>query len=541
VELYLYLCFNENVSSNYTQEILFINISTSYNEDKSLIDDSNLRSYFLELVSYDRNSYLKKYVINRNFNFDNLDDDFRRYYISSIALKNTVAGQNTTSNFNIDRTYYFNNNLDNWNDFTKETSDSYNASDILNDLSVDNSFNPEDFPYIINDYSLDVIQIAEDDLNQLIIYVYNPSKKLKPNSINLSLDRISYKRYYIDIVSISGTLEKYIVNGFYIDNKEVRNYSISTIYRFYDPIIDVDLSSDYTEISLIGHKVGKHWNVGNKNGEFTYVMEYEDVVEITPIITSYVYYDYVDNYLLYDYSCASHFIGFNVENYIIDKIYDADMSFNVQKYISSSGFNGDKTIEDDIVLKNITLTDIDRVSYIGSWFNEYKWNRIYNSIDFIKDFECNEGVLYETAVEDILSSQFVFCFYENEVLRTSDGFNDIIGSELITDVIILRLKFLSEGETYNLGVVSNGTQSNGESSGEANKDLVDKIDDSISNLSESFEKILSLFLVILGIILLVNIGVPLIKGIKIVFKTFWKILCSPFKFIKRLFNDDKRS
>ena len=62
-------------------------------------------------------------------------------------------------------------------------------SDVLDDLSKDASFNPDNYPAIADDYSLKVIQIAEGSDGELFVYVYQPSGvkgKLRATSINIS-------------------------------------------------------------------------------------------------------------------------------------------------------------------------------------------------------------------------------------------------------------------------------------------------------------------------------------------------------------------
>ena len=52
-------------------------------------------------------------------------------------------------------------------------------SNVLDDLSKDEKFNPEDYPAKADDYSLKVIQIAEGANGELFVYVYQPSNDTK--------------------------------------------------------------------------------------------------------------------------------------------------------------------------------------------------------------------------------------------------------------------------------------------------------------------------------------------------------------------------
>ena len=79
------------------------------------------------------------------------------------------------------------------------TSTTY--SNVLDDLKKDSNFNPDDYPDKPDDYSLQVITVAEGENGELFVYVYQPSGKtvqLEASSINISsehkdLDFYNYK------------------------------------------------------------------------------------------------------------------------------------------------------------------------------------------------------------------------------------------------------------------------------------------------------------------------------------------------------------
>ncbi len=65
-----------------------------------------------------------------------------------------------------------------------------NYTDVLADLQKDKNFNINDYPAIENNYSLQVITIAESTDGELFVYVYQPSANVKPltaTQINMSL------------------------------------------------------------------------------------------------------------------------------------------------------------------------------------------------------------------------------------------------------------------------------------------------------------------------------------------------------------------
>ena len=96
----------------------------------------------------------------------------------------------------------------------EETTDTY--TDVLEDLQKDENFNPDDYPAVANDYSLQVIQIAESVNNELFVYVYQPSdetKDLVATEIRMSTPELgidsTYKDYKLILLSSQGVFDKY--------------------------------------------------------------------------------------------------------------------------------------------------------------------------------------------------------------------------------------------------------------------------------------------------------------------------------------------
>ena len=85
-------------------------------------------------------------------------------------------------------------------------------SGVLQDLQKDESFQTENYPLIENDYSLQLIQVAESTEKELFLYVYQPSgetKNFTASSVNISTtinDEISFLTYRLQKIDKSGTL-----------------------------------------------------------------------------------------------------------------------------------------------------------------------------------------------------------------------------------------------------------------------------------------------------------------------------------------------
>ena len=68
-------------------------------------------------------------------------------------------------------------------------AESITYSGVMEDLKKDTSFKPENYPSKADDYSLQIIQLAESSDKELFVYVYQPSgkaKNFKASSINIS-------------------------------------------------------------------------------------------------------------------------------------------------------------------------------------------------------------------------------------------------------------------------------------------------------------------------------------------------------------------
>lgn len=116
-------------------------------------------------------------------------------------------------------------------------------SNVLDDLKKDSSFNPSNYPTKSNDYSLQIIQLAESIDKELFIYVYQPSgksKNLKASSVNISTtinDAISFTNYKLALLNSNGVFYKYKVSGLMVKDESVRYYAIVVIAPFVHYVI----------------------------------------------------------------------------------------------------------------------------------------------------------------------------------------------------------------------------------------------------------------------------------------------------------------
>lgn len=360
-----------------------------------------------------------------------------------------------------------------------ESENEKTASGVLEDLSKDVSFNTENYPSNAKDYSLSVMQLAESTDKELFIYVYQPSgDKVRASSINISTtinDEISFFNYPLELLNFDGTLFKYKVTGFEVKADPVRYYVISNIYRPFDESIG-DKKSGNNTINEVNYAVNRQYCFGEINGK-----PYVNCIDIETIVVTDKFVGFVrypDGWKLFTGAgaCDSHFVAFNTDKKI-DKLFEADVYYTSQKvsydfFTEDSPFSikfGDSKMDNYAYLKYT-----DKVEHTGGGFfaGTYKWDRIQSVDDFIKTEDrttvyygavLNSKVsskLTDEALNELKGKKWVLRFTEtsyNKSPRSGMGAATYYHAEttMVGNVTILRLKFETDGITYNLGVIDN--------------------------------------------------------------------------------------
>lgn len=437
------------------------------------------------------------------------------------------------------------------------TSTTY--SNVLDDLIRDNSFDASKYPVKENSSDIEVIHIAEGEDNELYIYTYQPGNSVnhrKANYLNMSLENpvgkktgeLTYKRYSLTWLNSNGVFDKYIVNGFKIQDTMERYYNISAIYRPYDDA--VDSSSEFEAIDTVQCKsfgVGQYWRLYYYNDILMYESKKIDVVEYTIYATGTVRYTdgFNPSKPFTSENTDSHYAAFTIDNFSVDQIIDADITYEINTWQVSTVYNPDKDPE-----KTLIKTEKKESEYISNkesgsndgsgWFGKkYTWDRILSVAEFVKISEENANDTFnETETAGLNKSQFVFAFTETSHSDTqiSDPNGMVVRTQIYSETSnfgILRLHFISENKTYDLGCVGDlvGT--------DEIPDLVVDIKDNIQNEFEEVFDVLKIILIIVFIILIwVFLGRPLallIKflctGINFIFSIVCWILTLPFRII----------
>jgi hypothetical protein len=333
-------------------------------------------------------------------------------------------------------------------------------SNVLDDLQKDETFKIEDYPSIENDYSLQVIQIAESTGGELFVYVYQPcanTLKLTATEIRLSQsigENIAPKDYNLMLLNQDSVLSKYKVEDLKVKSDVVRYYEIIQICRLlYDGETNKDDSGNIIE--NVSCPVSKRFTVCTLDNNVSYSCIDISTIEVIPESKHVGYFRYFDGlgFICID-KADCWFVGFDT-NKPIDNLQEAEISFRVREIDTSYGYGiqmsqklGEWKYFKDFVVKG------EEMASAGNGFlaKKFEWSRIYS----VEKFKALEGVgLNESGIENLSGCKWVLCFYETPYKKEGDyKINHVVRSEM-NDVSILRLKFETDGNFYNLGVIDN--------------------------------------------------------------------------------------
>lgn len=369
-------------------------------------------------------------------------------------------------------------------------------SDVMDDLQKAENFDVNDYPLIPSDYSLKVIQIAESQQGELLIYVYQPAadKAVKASSVNIAREMdnsagLGFKNYRLDYQSSSGVFYKYRVNDFELRTDTVRYYNISNIMRPFIKGVDKEPADGQT-VSEVGIKVAQFWTACTANDVVTYTVLTSEVITITQKVVGYCVYDDGLNlgWGAMEGITKAYFVAFDTDR-PIDKLISADLTFFATriscKYCANDkhdhkmfyDFGEGEYIDFGTGVYNdepLTITDKQSFGNVGGGnvrpATKFLQKRIRKTSDFIADNNNKDYQLTSSGEEKLDGTQWVLNFYEcqdkykvnNVWLSFIPGVNLITGvadgeAELnnVYDVSILRLEFETNGERFNLGVVDN--------------------------------------------------------------------------------------
>ena len=340
---------------------------------------------------------------------------------------------------------------------------------VTADLKTDAAFDPSTYPYKPDDYTVEVIQIAESDKGSLYVYTYQPSgagSNVYATEISIATDihKPEWRLYPLTCVSAEQTLFKYVVDGITVSDASTRFYNISEILRPF--IYGVDKGSENNNtVNEKAYKVGQQWTVITSSDGVYYSMTEIEVVTVTSQMIGFRRYS--DGFQWSGTkSCDAHYMLFNCDH-DIDKLISADVAFNTQEYGAYKG--KDVRYEEKIARTAYLRYDDEASNDGGGWFGKKeKWQRMASTSEFMQAVKLRED-------EQKIFRQYawVLNFYETEYMCEAGGKDVLIGclvpfgfvlaignalsatGTIVSDVTLLRLEFEYDGRIYDLGVVSN--------------------------------------------------------------------------------------
>lgn len=408
-------------------------------------------------------------------------------------------------------------------------ADNTEYTDVLEDLTKDETFDAEVYPVVENDYSLQVIQIAESEDKELFVYVYQPSgteADLRATSISISTginEDLSFKLYDLSLINSDGVFYKYKVENLKVsDQASVRFYNISEIFREYIDGVD-EKPSEGNTIDEVTFEVAQLWTVTIVDDTVTYSCTKTETVLVTDKYVGFL--RYVNGWAWATYYCDSHFVAFSTD-LPMDSIIEAELSFATYEYdtlydapvVDVDNRDPSKDVDHHIILTN---DDVVNNQTVGLFGEGHQWNRIETVSEFLE----NEEDLEEDAKVQLENKQWVLRFYETEYSHSGGNLGNLYGHGTgVVEVTILRLKFETDGITYDLGVVDNKQSGSLTPSNE--------VPSWWTAIVDWFNKLSLFFKIVYGIL----IGVVLL-----IFVYFLvKLVVSAFKAINKLFKGDKK-
>lgn len=419
---------------------------------------------------------------------------------------------------------------------------------VLDELQSDPDFDPAAYPDNAEDFSLQVIQIGEDEAKELYIYTFQSAHR----SIELIATKISISYGYssngaglnpilydLELISSSDGFHKYHVIGFTPSKDGDRYYNIVAIYREYNSVVDDEYDEAFPTTD-IAYSVGQQWYVHDINDDKIYEMNTFKTMECETVFNGHVLMKngICFNNLIGSYdSVDAWFYCFNTDDYVIKHIYDADLNYS-SRHVSCTYPGVDApNLQPNIIYSDIkenqkiTITENDEMTFSGSglWSKSYSWNRILSSEDFIALVEDQGGSLDETTKSNIKSSQWVFSYLETSRDEYYAAGNVLLMEEYydIYDVGLLRLHFIDINQNvYDLGVVNDLTDPDNNSDGELNS-----VYDALKEFLDTFILVVGLILGIIILVVLLNFVGPISSLLKYLIKAVVYVISFPFKML----------
>ena len=367
------------------------------------------------------------------------------------------------------------------------------TSSVMEDLKLDATFNPEEYPEKTieelkesGEEVLQVIRIAESVNDELYVYVYQPSDSTKEIEASMILlgqttNESAARVYDLTLTSTDGVFDKYRVDGLEVLPLEVRNYTITSIYRPFDASLDKETGNDNKD-DYMAVPVAQTWYARNTaDGGREYAHTTDEVVTVTDEWHGSIRYS--DGFkLLNEPYTDSHFIAFTTDR-LIENLLKVEITYMQQQYdygyYYTTGkvvpFNVGTPYRSEVTLKAGQKGQNAADGWEGTG-HKYEWERI----ETIPDFIANESSLTSEAKQNLLevyensagNGAWVVRFLETRYtesniwgsINTSGGVGAaVVGRQYqttrVSNVALIKMTFRTAGVTYTMGVVDSMTSS----------------------------------------------------------------------------------
>lgn len=424
-------------------------------------------------------------------------------------------------------------------------------TNVLTDLQKDVRFNIANYPDIPNDYSIQVIQVAESTGGELFIYTYQPCQKstyLIATKINMSLtdkmgsfgigidslDEVDQpKLYNLTLLSSSGVFCKYKVNGFSLNKNNLRYYNISTIYREYNADYGDLGSSSESIITEKAFEVGKLYIAKTENGQVKYTVQEKKTIEILNPFFDYL--EYNDGFKLCPTRCHSHYIAFDTD-LPIDFLQEATVSYVSTECSRATGIglDGSTKKQEPVSHPNevVKFSDTGENPADGWLGVKYTWDRIEKTEDFIK-----KEILEDDTKNHLKNTKWVVRFCETSTALIVGYGSNVYKWTEVSEVTIFRLKFITAGITYDLGAVMDIGHSDNKPGNSNTNEFASLFEwlGRLTGLPEWFWWLLAAIIPLVIILPILCVFFPIVRNVlKSMFWGLWWLICLPFKLIAKL-------
>ena len=425
-------------------------------------------------------------------------------------------------------------------------------SDVLDDLKQAESFNPDHYPQNNAADKADfvrLIDVAESVNGELFVYCYQPvaDERIKASSINISLTselNIAPSNYPLELLNRNGVFYKYKVKGLTVSTLPVRYYVIPSILRYYVAEYDGTLSAGQS-VSEVGIEVGEQFKFAVLNGKN---VVFRKTIDTITVVSKFVGFIRCDGgvYLGGTFKGDIHFVAFDTDRRI-DQLLEAKVSYCTQGYNSYYQVGqGERNTYSEVTQEEVELDYTQNVEYNGGGFfaATFKWDRIQSVDDFLalendknskKTYfynarkDTSPGVEFtDEARAEIKRQKWVLSFTETNYEFTQGGGELLTWinehSTLVTDVMILRLKFITDGLEYNLGVVDNKQSGSTDPAGVGKPSIPDFPDIFGGNNDGSIPWWVWLIVAVVAVVLLIALLPFLPTILSVLFRALWWII-----------------